>query len=583
MRYGAFAEAERLEGVLGDPGDPASVFSTAACADLDDADGFPTDVCAVLDGFDLARLYVPAEFGGGLVDYQDAVQTMRMVSRRDVTVAVAHGKTYLGAVSAWVGASREQAEKVGALVRSGLPISWALTEQAHGSDLLAGGVTATRTGSGYRLDGEKWLINNATRGGAVCVLARTDEAGGPRGFSVFMVEKAKLDPASHSPVPKQRTHGIRGADISGISFSGATIGADDLIGREGIGLESVLKGLQLTRTLCCALSLGAGDHALGIATRFAAGRRLYGRGLSELPAARHRLATAFADHLLAEAVSVVGSRSIQALTGEMSVVAAVVKYLVPTRTEGMIASLRKLVGARSLLRDVLEDGAFGKVERDHRIVSLFDGNTLVNLNGLVNLFPILLRTADNATAPDTDGIRAAATVGEPLAPMQHKRLSLLPRKGSSFLLALPAAVAEVEALAADDNALAPLTTAARALRTALDGVYAAMRELPAVPVNVPTTSFVVAQRLAACLGGAALLQLWLRTRVDALAETGPSTPLWRDGVWPTLALDRLLASVGTPTPAPQAHYDTAYDVLTAQVGSGRLTSLFDHRLAEATR
>ncbi|WP_156755318.1 acyl-CoA dehydrogenase [Actinokineospora pegani] len=581
MRYAAFGDAERLEGVLGDPGDPDSVFSHRACAAYDDADAFPAEICAELDGFDLASRYVPTAFGGRLADYQDCVQTMRMVARRDVTVAVAHGKTYLGAVSAWVGGSQEQAERVGALVRSGTPMSWALTEQAHGSDLLAGGVTATRTETGYRLDGEKWLINNATRGGALCVLARTDVNGGPRGFSVLIVEKDKLDPASHTPVPKQRTHGIRGADISGIAFDGALVGHDDLVGREGTGLESVLKGLQLTRTLCCALSLGASDHALGIATRFAGQRRLYGRALAGLPAARHALATAYADHLLIEAVSVVGSRAIQALTGEMSVMSAAVKYLVPTRTEATIAALRKLLGARSLLRDVHEDGAFGKNERDHRIVSLFDGNTLVCLNGLVNLFSILTRTAEQGAVPDAGGLALAASVTEPLEPVDHKKLSLLPRRGSSVLLALPSAVAEVEAMAVLDADLAPLAAAARSLLDTLDGVYAAMRGLPPAPVNVPPASFAVARRLAACLGGAAVLHLWLRSHAAALAEPGPSTPLWRGGVWPTLALDRLLAMAGTPTPAPAAFYETACAVLTEQVGTGRLTSLFDLDLAEA--
>ncbi|SDD96572.1 acyl-CoA dehydrogenase family protein [Actinokineospora iranica] len=579
MRYSAFADAERLERALGDPGDPAAVFSYARCADLDDADEFPAEICRALDEFGLARHYVPVEFGGGLADYQDCLQTMRMVARRDVTVAVAHGKTYLGAVSVWVGGTRAQAERVGALVGAGVPVSWALTERAHGSDLLAGEVTATPEAGGYLLDGEKWLINNATRGAALCVLARTSAGGGPRGFGVFFVEKSALATESYRHLPKQRTHGIRGADISGVAFDGALLGPGDLIGGPGAGLESVLKGLQLTRTLCCALSLGASDHALGVATRFALGRELYGRGLADLPAARRVLATAFADHLLAEAVSVVSARSVQTLTGEMSVLAAAAKYLVPTRTEAMIARLRRLVGARSLLRDAHEHGAFGKVERDHRIVSLFDGNTLVNLNSLVNLFPILVRTADKGVEPDAEGVRAAATVSLPLAPARHERLSLLPRRGSSFLLGLPAAVAEIEALAAHDDRLAPLAASARTLLSTLDDLYAVIRAQPSVPVAVPTSSFVLAGKLAACLGAAEVVQLWLRNR-DA-AASGPNAALWRNGVWPTLALDRLLAAVGVSAPAPDSMYETAFAVLREQVGAGLLPSLFDVRLAEA--
>ena len=60
-----------------------------------------------------------------------------------------------------------------------------------------------RDGATWRLDGEKWLINNATRGQLMCVLARTDPAGGPRGFSLFLVDKRELADGSFRCLPKR--------------------------------------------------------------------------------------------------------------------------------------------------------------------------------------------------------------------------------------------------------------------------------------------------------------------------------------------------------------------------------------------
>jgi hypothetical protein len=158
---------------------------------------------------------------------------------------------------------------------------------------------------------------------------------------------------------------------------------------------------------------------------------------------------------------------------------------------------------------------------------------------------------------------------------------LLPRKGSSFLLGLPEAVAELTRLAGTDDGLAGLASSAGALRDALEDLYQAMRTQPSTPLTVPAPSFVLAQRLAACLGGAAILQLWLRNRDAALAHDTATTPLWRNGVWAQLALDRLLGELGVPHPAPESAYHTSFEVLRHQVSSGQLPSLFSVPLAEA--
>jgi len=325
MRYLADAEAARLDRWLGDPENESRIFSYARCADLDEGEEFPLEICRELDVFGLPRHYVPAEYGGALRYYDGLLQLLRVIARRDLTVAVAHGKTFLGAVCVWVGGDAEQARHLGAEITNGAVVSWALTERDHGSDLLAGEVSAQRTREGYRLTGEKWLINNATRCHLLSVLARTAQQGGPRGFSILLVDRRSLDRTSHHPLPAVRLHGIRGADISGIAFLGTPVTGSALVGTEGSGLETVLKSLQLTRTLCASLSLGAADQALSMAVRYASDCSDFGRPQIKLPQTRRLLCQSYADLLLAEAVSLVAGRAIHGLTGELSVSSAVVK------------------------------------------------------------------------------------------------------------------------------------------------------------------------------------------------------------------------------------------------------------------
>lgn len=579
--FGPARFTERVEAELGDPADPGQVFSFGTCAELDAREEFPADICRMLDELGLPGYYVPAAHGGALRDYTDLLQLIRLLSRRDFTVALAHAKTYLGAVCVWVGGGAEQASRLGERVNSGAVVSLALTEREHGSDVLAGELSATRLpdAAGYRLTGEKWLINNASRADLVCVLARTDPAGGPRGFSLLLVDKSVLSEGSHRPLPKVRTHGVRGADISGIAFDNpdvpADIPADALVGAEGAGLEIVLKGFQITRTLCSAMSLGMADHALRIATEFAAGHRMYQRSLIDLPHARRTLAEAYADLLVAEAVSLVATRGIHALPGELSVVSAVVKYLVPTTIERTIAELGQVLGARSLLTEAYADGRFQKLQRDHRIVGIFDGSTVVNLNSLINQFAGLARGYRAGTV-DRPGLTAAATIAGPPPEFNRDRLSLVSRNGCSLVQDLPDAVARLAAVAPDE-----VVAQAVRIREIADELHRDMAAYRPTARDVPSEAFELARRYALCFAAAACVRLWLDN-----ADWAAGVELWSDGMWLRATLDRLLRELvpgRVDGGKSDAVYDRLADELWTRFTDGQLFSLLPCTLAEARR
>ncbi|MEK8145301.1 acyl-CoA dehydrogenase [Streptomyces sp. M10(2022)] len=286
---------------------------------------------------------------------------------------------------------------------------WGLTERGIGSDLLAGRLSARQVAGGLELNGEKWLINNATRARFACVMARTRPEGGQRGFGFVLVDKAALPEGVCRTLPKEATHGIRGADISGIAFQDARVADSALVGPAGSGFEVLLKSLQLTRICATSLSLGAADHALPIAVRFLADRHLYGQRLADLPRIRRALGDAASALLLAEAVAVLAGRSAQTLTRELAVTAAVTKAFVPTTVQRSVDALAELLGVRGFLTGVLEHGAFARIDRDHRIVAVFDGSTAVNRHALITFFPLLAR-AHATGAHDEPGLRAAAGI-----------------------------------------------------------------------------------------------------------------------------------------------------------------------------
>ena len=398
FRYPAqYRSAWELEHYLGDPAEAAGAFSFARALELDERDEYPEEACGLLNRWRFQDYYVPSQVGGKLNSYEELLALMRIVARRDLTVVIAHAKTYLGAVAVWVGGNDAQKERLAKLIGKPSQLALALTEREHGSDLLSSEVRAIRSDNGYLLSGEKWLVNNATRSSALTVFARTEPKGGPRGFSLLLVEKNKLDAASYAHLDRVKTHGVRGIDISGIRFSECRLPESALIGKPGDGLEIILKALQITRTIIPALSLGAGDSALRTTLTFAVSRRLYGNSVFDIPHAQGVLLDAFLDQLSSECMALAAVRSLHVIPEQASVLSAVAKYFVPDTVEKLIGSLSVVLGARSYLRDNPDWGVFQKLVRDNAIAGLFDGSSIVNLNAIGLQLPQLCERHETQT------------------------------------------------------------------------------------------------------------------------------------------------------------------------------------------
>ncbi|MEV4441059.1 acyl-CoA dehydrogenase [Streptomyces sp. NPDC049577] len=584
----AWELAERFDRDLGDPYDDRTVFSYANVVRLDRAETFPTAICAALDDRGLARHYVPAAHGGALEDFTDLHLLVRTVARRDLTAAIAHGKTFLGALPVWTGGDATTAARLAEAVRGGARVALGLTERTHGSDIMAGELTAEPHGRGYRINGEKWLVNNGTRGRLITLLARTSPVGGPRGFSALLVDKDELPAAAYRCTPKVRTHGIRGADISGITLRDALVGPEALIGTEGGGAELMLKSLQISRALCPALSLGAADQALRLAVRFGRGRELYGRRLADLPLTRRTLAEAYADLLLCEAFALVAARSVQLLPSELSVTSAAVKYLVPALLDGVVDRLGTLLGARSVLGEEYAHGLYQKIARDHRIVGIFDGNSLVNQYALIAQFRSLARAW---LGPRDHRPRLAALfdLDRTPPPFAPERLTLVSRYGSSVLGTLPGSTARLAALAERRPALAPAVRDAARLEGVAAELHRQMRGATPTVGDAAPANFTRARHYALCLAGAACLGLWLHSHeaAEAREATGARTGgPWRDGLWLRAALRRVLAHLGAAASgapaAPGGHdvSDELHEQLEAQYRQGLLFSLLPCPIAE---
>jgi alkylation response protein AidB-like acyl-CoA dehydrogenase len=354
-------------------------FSFAQALQHDEREDYPLAAQSSIDAWDVAEYLIPVDLGGRLRTTGELLALLRVVARRDLTVAISFGANLLAALPVWIAGTPSQRQSIADILRSRRGLALAVTERGHGSDLLANGCRADPVDEGFRLSGEKWLIFNAQRSAAMVVFARTRQSGSPRCFSLFLLDKERLDPKGWEPLPREPTLGLHGADVSGVRFRSCLVPCDTMVGPPGRAYETLQLTLAVTRTLCAALALGAADTALRIAVAFALRRRLYGQPVFDIPHARSLLVGVFLDCIACECVTYAAIRAMQRPGEPVAFWSALVKYYVPTVIERAVHDLSVVLGARFYLRSEQPCGVFQKILRDLAIVSVFEGSTVVNL------------------------------------------------------------------------------------------------------------------------------------------------------------------------------------------------------------
>jgi acyl-CoA dehydrogenase len=141
---------------------------------------------------------------------------------------------------------------------------FALTEPDRGSDAAALSTTLTpRPDGGGVLNGAKRYIGNGARAEFGVVFCRTGK--GPLGVTAVIVDAASAGFAAE-PIP---TIGLRGAQISALTFDDVEVPADRVLGRHlpatRRGLWSAVRTFNLLRPGVAAIALGIAGAALDYA------------------------------------------------------------------------------------------------------------------------------------------------------------------------------------------------------------------------------------------------------------------------------------------------------------------------------
>ena len=575
-----YRTAERLEQYLGDPLDERSVFSFQRSLEYDEREAFPEELLGFVRRSEFDSYLIPQELGGSFDTCEGHLARHRALARRDLSVDVSIGASHLAFAPVWCAGSRAQQERFARLFREHEYAALALTERAHGADLLRIDTVATKTADGWSITGEKWLINNASRGRLVCVLAKTEVAG-RAGLSLFLVDKDVVDRDSYEHVPKLRLHGVRTMDVCGIRLTGCRVPEDALVGAAGAGLEPVLKGFTLTRTMCAGKSVALADTALRATLDFARSRRLYGDTVLAISHARHQLAYSFADLLLCDCLVIAAARSLHVTPAQASLTAAVAKYLVPIMSERIVAETSVILGARHYLREDHWGGIFQKMRRDNDVLSLFDGSTVINLSSIASQLGALTAGRRDGPREEVAG-RAPALfrLDEAMPPFGPGRIELTCHGRNDVLEGLEAVVSQIErargAPATSGRVADELSRLAQAVQRELERLEGHLRTgfgAGWATKQRSAEAIELARRYCVLHGVAAGLHVWAHNH----ALLGGA---FARGEWLVIAGHRLLAGLcGVDAPGPPVEIGPIAEEMMRLFEGKRAFSIVPYRLA----
>jgi butyryl-CoA dehydrogenase len=258
-------------------------------ARIDEADEFPRDLVRRCGEQGLMGVTIPTEWGGGGRDYVAYVLALEAIARASATLAVILAvNNSLVAEAILQFGTQEQKQRWLRPLASGAAIgAFALSEQDAGTDAANQQTRVNLDGVGFRLDGTKVWVANATAADVAIVFAATQPDIGGRGISAFLVS---MDSPGIVRRARNDSLGVRGLGCMDLAFEDVRVDSSQLLGAPGKGFAIARWALDGGRVAIAAQALGVGQASLDEALAYAKRRHTFGQPIATYQAIQWMLA-----------------------------------------------------------------------------------------------------------------------------------------------------------------------------------------------------------------------------------------------------------------------------------------------------
>jgi len=316
----------------------------------------------------LCRLEVPRAHGGLGLPFSVKAAVVERLAGADFGFAFSLVNTHNVAAKLAREASPRLVERFLPGLAAGRLIGCtALTEPQAGSDFGAIVTRAVRVDGGWRLDGRKAWITNASDADVAVLYAQTEPGSGGRGIAGFLVDAHR---AGFVREPAFALAGQHAIGTGGFALDGYVATDDEMLQPPGRAFKAALGSINGARTYVAAMCCGMVEEALRLAAVQGERRHAFGVPLAEHQGWRWRLAEAAAELAACRLMVADAAARIDAGT-DAQLAAAQAKLLATRMAERRLPVLAQAMGAEGLR----ESYPFGRHQTGARVASFVDGSS----------------------------------------------------------------------------------------------------------------------------------------------------------------------------------------------------------------
>ncbi len=337
--------------------------------------------------FPLVERFAELDIGGGTLPTSYGCQNMSMMACGLAVVELARVDgsmstfylvhSFLAALTiGMLGTEAQKREWLPRMANFGKVGAWALTEPSNGSDASSLTTTATKVPNGWRLQGKKRWIGNATFADVVIVWARSSVDGEINGFIV-----RKENPGMRTTKIENKI-ALRCVQNADIELTGAFVPDADRL--DVASFKDTNKVLAMSRVMVAWQPVGLAFGCYDSCKRYVLERHQFGAPLASFQLIQEKLqrmlSTATAMWLMAWRVTRLAEE------GEMThEQASLVKAWTSLRGREVVSLGREVLGGNGIVSDFLVAKAFCDCEAYYSYEGTYEINALVVGRGLTKL------------------------------------------------------------------------------------------------------------------------------------------------------------------------------------------------------